>query len=419
MGNFDLKTARNKLVAKDNRLIQESQMSLSLIETKALAYMISKIKPDDGPGEIYVFSCKEFQTLCKWNKDASYKQIKDMLDKLGDSSWWIRTEIEGREKLSKVRWLNISRIDIGNGDIEIGFHPDMFPYLLNLQKEGAYYTAYRLQNVSLMKHRYSPRIYELLKSYQFNNKKWTFENGTGSKYDLQRLIAETKKDLKTKKPMCVIPESWSNWYTFRRDVLDPAVREINKYTDIKVAYKGKKEDIYHRKTRGFRTIEFYMVGKTEPEQRETEQIIDAEYRMVEEEQNYHQKTIEELFFEEHEKRLKEEKLEKESLAEAKKEEKIEKAKHPILFAELNEIRKADFDEDQVNHLYDVAILGRVAGEVPLDMWEIFATDFVTYYYDKIVATSDETKTTVYNRLLDSVRNDYDCKTIEVQNCYRK
>ena len=423
MDNFDLKDVRSKLVAKDNRLIQKSQMSLGLVETKALSYMISKISPDDESGKPYVFNCKEFQALIKWNKDASYKQIKDMLDKLGDASWWIRVEINGREKLSKVRWLTISRIDTGNGNVEIGFHPDMLPYLLDLKKhlaeENSYYTAYKLQNITLMKHRYSPRIYELLKSYQFNNKKWTFENGTGSIYDLQILIAETKKDSKTREPVCAIPAGWSNWYTFRRDVLDPAVKEINKYTDIRVTYEGKKEDIYHHKTRGIRTIVFYMVGKTEPEQRETNRIIDAEYDMVGDDQKYHQTSIEELFFKDHEKRLQEEKIEKDSLIETEKAERIEKAKNPILFAELNGSRRADLDEKKVNQLYSTAIRGRVAGEVKRDMWEMFATDLITYYYDKIMSAPEETKTTVYKRLLDCVLKDYDGMVAGFQDKYRK
>ena len=38
------------------------------------------------------------------------------------------------------------------------------------------------------------------------------------------------------------------------------------------------------------------------------------------------------------------------------------------------------------------------------MWAI---DFISYYYDKIRATEDDTRTTPYRRLLDSVIKDYD------------
>lgn len=419
MGSYDLRETRNNLVAKDNRLIQNSRYALSNNENKAVLYLISKIQPDDKPGKKYIFNCKEFQYLIKWNGDASYKKIKEMLTRLSDMRWWIDID-DDNEAL--VRWFNIIHMNKGTGDIEISFHDDMFPFLLNLQQhlenDGHYFTTYKLQNITLMKHRYSPRIYEILKSYQFNNKKWTFENGTGTKYDLQRMIGDCiLGDGVNGEP--TIPESWKNWAVFKRDVLDKAVMEINKYTDIKVAYDGKKEDLSHRKTRAIRTIEFYMVGKTEPEQQVTDQIIDAEYVQIQNEDDYHQMSIEEMFFKDHEKSLDEEREKRKVFEESANIKRKNKIKHKILFEELNEERNADFDEAKVNCLYSTAIRARVAGKVPRTEWEMFAVDLITYYYDKIIATVEDTKTTVYNRLLDCVKNDYDNQANEIIEQYKK
>lgn len=419
MGSYDLRETRNNLVAKDNRLIQNSRYALSNNENKAVLYLISKIQPDDKPGKKYIFNCKEFQYLIKWNGDASYKKIKEMLTRLSDMRWWIDID-DDNEAL--VRWFNIIHMNKGTGDIEISFHDDMFPFLLNLQQhlenDGHYFTTYKLQNITLMKHRYSPRIYEILKSYQFNNKKWTFENGTGTKYDLQRMIGDCiLGDGVNGEP--TIPESWKNWAVFKRDVLDKAVMEINKYTDIKVAYDGKKEDLSHRKTRAIRTIEFYMVGKTEPEQQVTDKIIDAEYVQIQNEDDYHQMSIEEMFFKDHEKRLDEEREKRKVFDESTNKKRKNKIKHKILFEELNEERNADFDEAKVNCLYSTAIRARVAGKVPRTEWEMFAVDLITYYYDKIIATVEDTKTTVYNRLLDCVKNDYDNQANEIIEQYKK
>ena len=424
MSNFDLTEARNNLVAKDNRMIQNSRLSLSLLENKAILYLISKIKPDDDAGKRYVFNCSEFQALLKWNKEASYQSVKAMLQNLGDISWWIEGEVNGRKKDILVRWFDIVHMDPGLGDIEISFHKDMFPFLVDLQRhleeDGHYYTTYKLQNVTLMKHRYSPRIYELLKSYQYNNKKWTFENGTGTEYDIQRRIADTAREKKTGKPVSMIPESWKNWAIFKRDVIEPAVKEINKYTDIKVAYAGKKEDLHHRKTRAVRTIEFYMVGKTGLEQRETDEVIDAEYTVIEDEKNYRQLSIEEHFFAEHEKSLKAEKAEREYFKAVQQEKKADASRHPILFAALNnETRQANLDEKKITQLYSTAIKGRVVGEIPRNQWEMFAVDLVCYYYDKIASAPEETKTTVYKRLLDCVKKDYDGEVYGLIEQYRK
>ncbi len=417
MGNsFNLRETRNNLVAKDNRLIQNSRFALGNIENKAVLYLISKIQPNDEPGKRYLFNCKEFQSLIKWNGEASYKNIKAMLTKLSDMRWWIDLD-EDNEAL--VRWFNIVHMNKGTGDIEISFHEDMFPFLLDLQKhleeDGHYYTTYKLQNVTLMKHRYSPRIYELLKSYQYNNIKWTFENGTGSQYDLQRRIADTVLEKGTEEGKPLIPESWKNWAIFKRDVLDPAVKEINKYTDIKVAYVGKKEDIHKRKTRAIRTIEFYLAGKTDPEQRETDNVIDAEYTQIEDEENYHQVSIEELFFQEHEKKLEEARAEKEAFEAMKKEEAISGSKYPVLMDCL----EGAFSEEEIQALFDTAIKGRVSGYVEFKQWELFATDLVTHYYSHIKATASDTRTTPYKRLLDMVKKDYDNQAYELQEKYSK
>ena len=401
---FDLKKARNNLVAKDNRMIQNSRFSLSTLENKAVLYLISKIQPEDKPNQRYQFNCKEFQSLMLWDEEASYQKIKKMLTRLSDKRWWLTVDDES-EYL--VRWFNIVHINKGTGDIEISFHEDMFPFLLDLQKnleeDGHYYTTYKLQNITLMKHRYSPRIYELLKSYQYNNKKWTFENGTGTIYDLQRKISDTVIDENSEVVCSIIPESWSNWAVFKRDVLDPAVEEINKYTDIKVAYAGKKEDLKHRRTRAVRTIEFYMVGKTEPEQRETDDMIDAEYTVIE---DYHQMSIEELFFSNHDKKLEEEEDERRREAARKMEEEIESSNYPMVYEILNDTEDT-FSNEQITAIFEAVMTGRLNAPVPLNERERIVVDVAMYYYDKIKATKEETKTTIYKRLLDAVSKDYD------------
>ena len=415
---FDLTETRKSLVAKDNRLIQNSRFSLGAVENKAVTYLISKIRPDDTPGKIYRFNCAEFQALLKWGKEDSYQYMKIMLQNLGDMSWWIDGEIEGKKKDILLRWFNIVRMDPGTGDIEISFQGDMFPYLLDLQKhleeEGRYFTSYRLQNIALMKHRYSPRIYELLKSYQFNNRKWTFENGTGTIYDLQRRIAATVMDKKTRNPVSEVPESWANWAIFRRDVLDPAVKEINKYTDIKVAYQGKKEDLHHKKTRAIRTIEFYMVEKTGLEQQDTDDLIDAEYQEIEDREAYHQLTLDEVFetvestfFREHEESLRKEQKEKQRLEAEKKEELADSSKHRMLAELLNIERNAGLSEEKICQLYTAAIEGKVEGVLKPSEWEIFAADLIVHYYDQVMASPEDTRTTPYKRILDSVKKDYD------------
>ena len=130
--------------------------------------------------------------------------------------------------------------------------------------------------------------------------------------------------------------------------------------------------------------------------------------------------MEELFFKEHEKSLEKEKAEREYFEASQRKKEVDAVKHPLLFAELNEEpRKAGFDEKKINQLYSTAIKERVAGVIATTKWELFAVDLVTNYYDKIVATPEDTRTTIYQRLLDSIKNDYDDEVSGLIEQYKK
>ena len=158
-----------------------------------------------------------------------------------------------------------------------------------------------------------------------------------------------------------------------------------------------------------------MVGKTTPEQRETENIIDAEYQEIEDEKNHHQMSISELFFQEHEKKLEEEQLKKQAKNDEALEIRANKSKHPLLTSMFGN----DFSNDQIDYLYDGAIKERVAGYVDCKDWEMFAADMISDYYVIIKADAENTRTTPYKRLLDMLRRDYNNLAFKYQAKYKK
>lgn len=143
-----------------------------------------------------------------------------------------------------------------------------------------------------------------------------------------------------------------------------------------------------------------------------------QYTAIEDEQMRHPLSVEDIFFLAHEKSLAEEGQEKEA-RETDKKNTSDEIKHPILSELLNEDRKANFDPIKVDQLYNIAIQGRVAGNIPYSAWELFAVDLILYYYDKIVATPEDTKTTVYKRLHDCVKKDYDHQVIDLLMDYKR
>lgn len=418
---LNLELARKQNIAKRNDMIQNSMYSLAQVENKAIHYILSKVKPEDPPGKIYEFDCEEFKYMIGWTNKQSYKEIKDILTRISQYCWWLESNCDEIDD-SLIRWFHIVRMNKKSGKIKISLHDDMHPFVLGLnqqQKEGQYFTTYMFQNIGLMKNRYSQRIYELLKSYQYNNKKWVFEIGTGSQNDLFRKIAiiEPEDNFSLK-----IPKSWSNYAIFNRDVLKKAKEEINKYTDIKIDYVARKEDLQGNKTRKYTSVEFYMAEKTDLEKEAVEKIIDAEYKIEDVPAGtYRQLTIEEVFFKEHDERVKidqehkrlakEEKKEKQNKKkkQVKKEsDELEERKYPIISDLLYEYKSWQIERIAVEAQKHI-----VPGKINMEYRELWIADYVTYYNDKIRDTPDDTKTTPYKRLMNLLRNDYDCVAAKI------
>ena len=247
-------------VFKHNDMIQKARFSLSIQEQRMVLYAISKILPTDTHIKEYTFDIKDFYNVIGWRKE-SYTEFKAMLKKLRDKSWWVT--LEDGETESAVSWFSTVRSNQKSGKVTIKFHEDMMPFLIQLAQGQNFYTRFQLQYVLPMSSQYSPRLYEILKSYQYNNRQWFFD------------IDELKHLLDC--------ESYTNFNDFKRRVLDPAVEEINKYTDIAIFYTATKNG------RKVVKINFFMDKKTESEilqvQRNNQEELDqmSIYDMIEKE----------------------------------------------------------------------------------------------------------------------------------------
>lgn len=215
----------NSYVCKRNDLIQQARFELTVTEQRIILYTISKIKPDDTAFQQYKFDIKEFYELCNIEKD-SYNVFKRTLKTLADKSWWAIIDDKGTEKL--MRWF--SDIEISQHSIvTIEFHPNMFPFLINLKQQatqGLYYTQYELQNILPMRSKYSIKLYELLKSYQKNNEEWFFDID-----HLKRLLD------------C---SNYEKFGMFKARILDTGIKEINEFTDLNIDYTLIKEGNRYR-----------------------------------------------------------------------------------------------------------------------------------------------------------------------------
>lgn len=235
---------RRQHVYKRDNMIQKGRHNLSLQEQRCVLYAISKIRPDDSVFKEYTLELSEFFKICGLG-EKRYTELKAILKKLSDKSWWIEIDDKGAESL--VRWFSTLVIHKKSGKVVIKFHEHMMPYLLKLVEQGEFYTHYELKYILPMKSQYAIRLYELLKSYQKNNYSWFFE------------IDELKKRLNC--------EKYVDFAQFKRRVIEPAVKEINEFTDIKIDWDTEKEG------RKVTRVNFYMLKKKKHELRDVNSVI--------------------------------------------------------------------------------------------------------------------------------------------------
>jgi plasmid replication initiation protein len=142
--------------------------------------------------------------------------------------------------------LDTAEINHNNGTIKIKINEYMRPFLVQLKD---HFTKYELFYTLAMRNKYSLRMYELLKSYE-NLQKRVFDF-----HELSKLL---------------FAESYE-FYDFKRRVLEPAIKEINEYSDITVIHE------YIKKERGFYDIEFII--KPKPTAEKIEAIINVERKI--------------------------------------------------------------------------------------------------------------------------------------------
>lgn len=209
---------RNALVVKSNVLLKDARYKLSASDQKVIIFLISKIIADDKDFKHMSMSVQEYCNLTNITRGGNGdKKIKESIKTLSDKSWWFKEN--GDETL--FRWIDTAKIT-KDGYIDIVLSDSLKPYLLELEKN---FTKYELINVLTLKSKHSIRLYELFKSNLWLHK-WKVS------------IADIKEILN-------IQDKYREYKDLNKRVIAPAVKEISKYTDIKVEYEPIRTGRYN------------------------------------------------------------------------------------------------------------------------------------------------------------------------------
>lgn len=215
---------RQNPIVVSNRLIQNSYFDLNMIPLKSLLYTISKIEQEDTPFKEYKISIRNLCEVCnmttvgtnayKGRNGIVYKAMRELRGKNLDL-------YDENGNPFNTGWFSSVKLDKDNDTISVYFDVNLMPYLFNLKKE----LGYAITTPDIILAMESPagiRLYLFLRSIY--SLKWrrriTLDEirertGNAGRY-------EAYKDLRVR-------------------ILEPALKDINNFSDISVSYKEVKE----------------------------------------------------------------------------------------------------------------------------------------------------------------------------------
>jgi len=247
-------TNNNKLVVKDNALIDAS-FNLSLIEQRIMLLAIVEARESINltPDTAIEIAVNAYVHQFKVDSNNAYSLIKEATKTLKRREFSYLDRYKGKEALSTANWVNkVTYVD-SSGLIVLYLSNEVISLISRLSEQ---FTKYHLEQVSDFKSKYSIRLYELLV-------KW-LAVGKTDKYSMN--------DLRSKLGLGVT--EYSTMSNFKSNVLDKAVSEINKHTNIAVDYDQFKNG------RIITDIQFKIKSKTKPSKKLNSSIQENFYPMT-------------------------------------------------------------------------------------------------------------------------------------------
>lgn len=212
---------KNNLVVKSNALIQTSYR-LTANEQKIILACISQVRRDEPITDqvMYTISASDFSGIYGTNLAPTYRDLKTAALKLKRREVRITQETNGKGRRKETlitSWVQSIKYSEGSGEVKLRFNHDILPYLAELNE---CFTSYSLSNIVKMSSTYGVRIYEILMQWM--------------------AAGEREVSIEWLKDILLLQDKYKTMCNFKARVLDPAIKDINKNSDIQVTFTQRK-----------------------------------------------------------------------------------------------------------------------------------------------------------------------------------
>ena len=211
------------LIVKTNRLNTAIQnLTLAEIRLVQLAIIDSRERNEglsaDRP---LIIKASRYAEAFGTTRQGAYDVLKKAEENLFERRFTFLDENDGYPV--KSRWISQAKYKQDKGAIEIIFTPAVVNEITRINGIEQFFTKYTLEQTSMLNSMYSVRLYELLIQWRKVKKTPLFE-------------------LKVfRGQLGVNDDEYERMCDFKSGVLNKAIKEISKHTDIKVSYEQEKD----------------------------------------------------------------------------------------------------------------------------------------------------------------------------------
>jgi len=243
-----MSTRKNGVIRAKSDFFRTARYGLTLQEHRIIYYAILKGQQDGIPFEPVTISITEFKELCGLKGKAYYGIIREMSKKMSTRVVEAVYKDGDGYHLLQAPWLVGITYHTKNGTVTIEPNKKLQPFF-----EGKPFTETEYYFLIKFTSQYAERLYELVKSHSYAKPIMDFD------------IADLRKRLG------VGENQYTNYNMLKARVLEPAIKDVNEFTDLDVTLKEK-----HGRYNKVETVYFAVTKKKVPKL--AERVEDGEFK---------------------------------------------------------------------------------------------------------------------------------------------
>lgn len=211
------------LIVKSNAFVGASY-ALGVVEQRLILLAILKARETDSVseniGKTIIIHASDYMAHFDVDRATAYKCLENAVNGLYESEYqYIEIHPNGKRETHRERFVSGVSYSDGLGLVKLKFTPETVPLVVGLSNN---FTKYEIEQVSKLSSQYALRLYELLAQWR-------------SKGKVTLALAELRFKFG------LLDDEYPRMDNFKRWVLDYAVNEISKNTDLTVSYEQHKQ----------------------------------------------------------------------------------------------------------------------------------------------------------------------------------